>query len=722
MAYQIWYKDTNGQMQLLVGATSVPTALSQLSDDSTHRLVTDSEKSTWNSKGTYSKPSGGIPKTDLASAVQTSLGKADTALQSHQDISGKANTSDLGTAAYKNTGTSSGNVPVLDSNGKLASSVLPAIAITDTFVVSSQASMLALTAEVGDVCVRTDLNKSYILKEAGASTLSHWQELLTPTDAVTSVNGQTGAVTINIPNTLPASDVYSWAKASTKPSYSYSEISGTPSSLPASDVYNWAKQSTKPSYNFDEIGNRYDTLSSFSSSAPNIVGSVSAFGMAMSSEHGANRLAFINPDALNLEYSTDGSNFSTMTALSNSDKVALVTGTANLPVGRNSNSAEYNVNSKTRLTIIGQDASNHYYLYCSPKKLLINVSSSGGMTVTVECRTGSSVLNNGSWTYYNEYSLSGWSGWNEIPLVLNTLGGGYNQTDNYWQVRLTFKMTSKNSSYPTTATVNAIRLFADNCWNPPSTMASINRLYGFDTEQNALFPAQVYVAGNKRLARVEEIPSSLPASDVYSWAKASTKPSYSWSEIGSKPSFSTVATSGSYNDLSNKPTIPTNTNQLTNGAGFITSSGSCSHAGNATNATHALEADVVNDLYIHHIYYRVESGGYGILFTTALLSADNTPMTSLDDIADYMREHAIGANPLSHISASIVFYDDNNYEWLGGSSHSIWYANDELWIEDSVRILANGSSYAYGGYYDYDSIPIPTSGYYFTDEVSIYNQ
>lgn len=32
-------------------------------------------------KGTYSKPSGGIPKTDLASAVQTSLGKADSAVQ-----------------------------------------------------------------------------------------------------------------------------------------------------------------------------------------------------------------------------------------------------------------------------------------------------------------------------------------------------------------------------------------------------------------------------------------------------------------------------------------------------------------------------------------------------------------------------------------------------------------------------------------------------------------
>lgn len=41
--------------------------------------------------GTYSKPSGGIPKSDLESAVQDSLNKADTALQSHQDISGKIN-------------------------------------------------------------------------------------------------------------------------------------------------------------------------------------------------------------------------------------------------------------------------------------------------------------------------------------------------------------------------------------------------------------------------------------------------------------------------------------------------------------------------------------------------------------------------------------------------------------------------------------------------------
>ena len=57
-------------------------------------LCTTGEKYTWNNKGSYSKPSGGIPKTDLASAVQTSLDKADTALQS-ADMSAYATVNSL---------------------------------------------------------------------------------------------------------------------------------------------------------------------------------------------------------------------------------------------------------------------------------------------------------------------------------------------------------------------------------------------------------------------------------------------------------------------------------------------------------------------------------------------------------------------------------------------------------------------------------------------------
>lgn len=37
---------------------------------------------------------------------------------------------DLGTAAQKDTGTGSGNIPVLDSNGKLQESILPDLVVT----------------------------------------------------------------------------------------------------------------------------------------------------------------------------------------------------------------------------------------------------------------------------------------------------------------------------------------------------------------------------------------------------------------------------------------------------------------------------------------------------------------------------------------------------------------------------------------------------------------
>ncbi|PWE57668.1 hypothetical protein DEM27_00190 [Metarhizobium album] len=91
-------------------------------------------------------------------------------------------------------GTSAGNIPVLDGSGKLHTSTLPALAITETFVVNNQSSMLALSAQQGDVAIRTDLNKSFILSTNSPGTLADWKELLTPTDAVLSVAGLTGAI------------------------------------------------------------------------------------------------------------------------------------------------------------------------------------------------------------------------------------------------------------------------------------------------------------------------------------------------------------------------------------------------------------------------------------------------------------------------------------------------------------------------------------------------
>lgn len=150
----------------------------------------------------------GVSVSDLATATQGA--KADTAVQPGA----------LGTAAARNVGTASGNVPVLGAGGVLDEAVLPALAITDTFEVANQTAMLALTAQRGDVAVRSDLNKCFILKASPASTLANWVELRTPTDAVLSVAGKTGAVTLvkgdvglgNVDNTADANKPVSTAQ------------------------------------------------------------------------------------------------------------------------------------------------------------------------------------------------------------------------------------------------------------------------------------------------------------------------------------------------------------------------------------------------------------------------------------------------------------------------------------------------------------------------------
>jgi hypothetical protein len=82
------------------------------------------------------------------------------------------------------------------TNGKIDANQLPSVAITDTFVVASQVDMLALTAQTGDVAIRTDISKSFILQGVDPANIGNWQELRTPVDVVQSVAGKTGVVTL----------------------------------------------------------------------------------------------------------------------------------------------------------------------------------------------------------------------------------------------------------------------------------------------------------------------------------------------------------------------------------------------------------------------------------------------------------------------------------------------------------------------------------------------
>lgn len=133
------------------------TIAANVTESTTKRFVSDDEKSAWNAK-------------------QAALGFTPENSANKNAASGYAG---------------------LDADSKLSASQLPAIAITDTFVVATEIAMLALTAQIGDVAVRTDLSKSFILKETGADTLAHWSELLAPSNAVASVNNQTGVVSLD---------------------------------------------------------------------------------------------------------------------------------------------------------------------------------------------------------------------------------------------------------------------------------------------------------------------------------------------------------------------------------------------------------------------------------------------------------------------------------------------------------------------------------------------
>jgi hypothetical protein len=83
----------------------------------------------------------------------------------------------------------------LDTNGKVPFDHIPSTAVAEVFVVSSEAQMLAISGSgIGDIAIRSDLNKSFILRATPGTLLSNWNELLTPTDSVLSVDGATGAV------------------------------------------------------------------------------------------------------------------------------------------------------------------------------------------------------------------------------------------------------------------------------------------------------------------------------------------------------------------------------------------------------------------------------------------------------------------------------------------------------------------------------------------------
>ena len=130
-------------------------------------------------------------------------------------------------------------VAALDSYWKLDNSVLPPLAIWQTFVVDSEANMLALTADIWDICIRTDISKTFIkISDNNPSTLADWQVLQTSWEVI-SVNWETGAVV------LDADDI--------------SDVSTTNKFVTATQIAEWTAKQDALGYVPENVANK-DTV------------------------------------------------------------------------------------------------------------------------------------------------------------------------------------------------------------------------------------------------------------------------------------------------------------------------------------------------------------------------------------------------------------------------------------------------------------------------------
>lgn len=106
-----------------------------------------------------------------------------------------------GTAIRRNAGNGAGELPVLDAAGKLDTAVLPQLAVVDVVEAASDQEMTAKTVQKGDICLRSDEPAgAFILAANDPHDLANWKRIPTPANAVLSVNGKVGVVTLTTDN------------------------------------------------------------------------------------------------------------------------------------------------------------------------------------------------------------------------------------------------------------------------------------------------------------------------------------------------------------------------------------------------------------------------------------------------------------------------------------------------------------------------------------------
>ena len=137
--------------------------------------------------------------------------------------------------------------------------------------------------------------------------------------------------------------------------------------------------------------------------------------------------------------------------------------------------------------------------------------------------------------------------------------------------------------YKTHATLGSFVLLGDADWSPTDNSIQTDqsvRLADVKVYADPMGHAEKAVSLDN-LSRVFRNYNTWLGSQLS--GKANSSHTHTKSEITDFPTLATVATSGSYNDLSNKPTVPTKVSDLQNDSNFISNEALQSHAENASH-------------------------------------------------------------------------------------------------------------------------------------------
>lgn len=185
--------------------------------------------------------------------------------------------------------------------------------------------------------------------------------------------------------------------------------------------------------------------------------------------------------------------------------------------------------------------------------------------------------------YFRTGILSTWKSWKRVAfadeLTWNAIGDKPSTFTPSSHIHTTIQGTytgsggSQPPSYVTAGTLRANMMYHDMSGGPYCDWLMMDTYTGSDVPYVTMIGVtktatpRAFIAsgpkGNastsswvrKELATLDAIPTTIAWGSITGVPTTATRwPS--WSEVTSKPSFATVATSGSYNDLSNKPSIP----------------------------------------------------------------------------------------------------------------------------------------------------------------------